>query len=87
MESYRKATLEKIAANEQKIDAFNDRMDKLKSKEKEEYNKRMNELNSKNSDLRMRLETYKEEGKENWENFKTKFNQDMDSLQARIVNF
>ena len=37
-------------------------------------------LEVKNSDMRMRMDNYKEDGKDNWETFKTEFSHDMDEL-------
>ena len=36
--------------------------------------------NKKNSDLKMKLDNYKAEGKENWKKFKIEFNRDMEEL-------
>jgi hypothetical protein len=43
-------------------------------------------LEKQNSDLKMRLENYKEEGKEKWEIFKTKFTHDMEVMGDALKN-
>ena len=37
-------------------------------------------MEQKNTDLKRRLDDYKQDGKENWEKFKIEFNRDMDEL-------
>ncbi|MBA3707137.1 MAG: hypothetical protein H0W84_14905 [Bacteroidetes bacterium] len=45
------------------------------------YDKRINELEQKNKDLKKRMADYNEQdGKSNWQLFKTEFTHDMDEL-------
>jgi hypothetical protein len=44
-------------------------------------------LEQKTADMKKNLKEYKEEGKEQWESFKTKFNRNMDDLGQSISNF
>jgi hypothetical protein len=44
-------------------------------------------LEKQNEDLKKILREYKEEGKENWETFKLKFNRNMNDLDNSINNF
>lgn len=80
VETYRKATAERIAANDQSIAEFNLRLANDKQEAKEDYRKKVTELEQKNSDMRKKMDDYKVEGKDNWEIFKTEFNRDMDEL-------
>lgn len=54
---------------------------------KEEYEKKVNDLNSKNSDMKMRLDTFKFDSKTKWEAFKFELNKDMDELGQAINDF
>lgn len=80
VESYRKQTDEKIIANEQSIKEFNARIANEKKEAKAAYQKKIAELEQKNSDMKKKMDDYKQDGKENWEKFKTEFNRDMDEL-------
>ncbi len=80
MESYKKETAEKIAANNQSIADFNVRIANEKADAKANYKKKMAALQQKNDDLKKRLDDYKADGKDKWEKFKTAFNHDMDKL-------
>ena len=44
-------------------------------------------LEMKNTDMKKRLADNNSENKENWENFKTEFNRDMDELGVAIKDF
>lgn len=80
MAKYRIATNEKIAANEKSIAEFNARIDDQKKVAKSEYKIKIAELEKKNTDMKKKLDEYKENGKDNWEKFKTEFNHDMEEL-------
>lgn len=80
IENYRQATADKIAANEKSIAEFNTRVDLQKKEAKAEYKMKIAELEKKNSDMKKKMDEYKEDGKDNWEKFKTEFSHDMDEL-------
>ncbi len=80
VESYRKETTDRITANEQSIKEFNARIANEKREAKAAYQKKIASLEKKNRDMKMKMDNYKGEGKENWEKFKTEFNHDMDEL-------
>jgi predicted nucleic acid-binding Zn-ribbon protein len=61
---------EQIKANEDRIDAFKEKMEKADRKTKAKYNKAVADLEQKNSDLKKKLEEYKDEGESKWEEFK-----------------
>ena len=86
IENYRKETAEKVAANEKTIADFNLRIASEKKVAKMDYQKQVAVLEKQNSDLKMRLENYKEEGKEKWEIFKTKFTHDMEVMGDALKN-
>ncbi len=80
MENYRRETNEKIAANNKSIAEFNSRIQDKKNVAKTEYQNTIIALEQKNTDLKKRMDEYKEDGKENWEKFKIEFNHDMEKL-------
>jgi chromosome segregation ATPase len=80
METYRKETEAKIAANNESIAAFNARIDSKKAEAKTDYKNRIAELENKNTDMKKRLDEYKADGKDNWEIFKLEFSRDMEEL-------
>ncbi|WP_394993798.1 hypothetical protein [Emticicia sp.] len=80
VESYKRETAEKISANELSIKEFNERIATEKKQAQGAYKQKIAELEQKNTDLKRRLDDYKQDGKENWEKFKIEFNRDMDEL-------
>jgi len=71
---------QQITANENRIDAFKEKMEKAGTKTKAKYNHEVAELEQKNRDLKKKLEEYKDEGESKWQEFKTNFGQDMDGV-------
>jgi DNA anti-recombination protein RmuC len=84
VDTYRKEAAEKINANNKSISEFNQRIAKEKNAAKMEYQKKIADLETKNTDLEKKLTDYKDDGKENWEKFKTEFNQQMNDLGEAI---
>ncbi|MBA3704367.1 MAG: peptidase M23, partial [Bacteroidetes bacterium] len=80
VETYRKETAEKIAANNQSIAEFNARIENEKKEAKADYKKKIAELEQKNTDMQKRMDDYKVDGKDKWETFKAEFSHDMDQL-------
>ena len=80
IESYRKETADKIAANDRSIAEFNARIKREKMDAKADYKKKIAELEQKNSDMKKKMDDYKAEGKENWEKFKAEFSHDMEEI-------
>ena len=71
---------EKIEANNKSIADFKQRINEQKKEAKEDYKKKIAELEQKNTDSKKKMDDYKADSKEGWENFKTEFNHDMDEL-------
>lgn len=82
IDTYRRETADKIAANEKSAAEFRERIKDDKKEAKAEYNEKIAKLEEKNSDMRKRMDDYQADGKENWEKFKTEFNHDMDEIGA-----
>jgi len=80
IESYRKETADKIAANDRSIAEFNARIKSQKKAAKADYKKKIAALEQKNSDMKKKIDGYKAEGKENWEKFKAEFSHDMEEI-------
>ena len=75
---------EQIKANEDRIDAFKEKMKKADSKIKTKYKKAVAELEQKNRDLKKKLEEYTDEGENKWQEFKTNFSHDIDGVGKTI---
>ncbi len=71
---------QKIEANEKRLDAFKEKMEKAGPEVKAKYIKEIALLEQKNNDLKMKLADYKDDGQSNWEEFKTNFKKDMDGI-------
>lgn len=80
VENYRKETAERIAANDTTIADYKSRIAAQKKSLKADYLKKITALETQNSDMKMRMENYKEEGKEKWEIFKTEYTHDMETM-------
>ncbi|MBB6004375.1 peptidase M23 [Arcicella rosea] len=80
VESYKVTTAERIAANDKSIAEFKVRIDKEKKEAKADYLEKLTKLEQKNTDLKKKMDDYKDDGKENWDKFKAEFNHDMDEL-------
>jgi chromosome segregation ATPase len=80
IENYRKETANRIAANDQTIVELKAKIEHQKKAVRAEYRKKIAELEQKNSEMKKKMESYKEEGKDKWEVFKAEFNHDMDEL-------
>lgn len=80
LESYKNETAAKIAANNKSIAEFNQRIAKEKKEVKADYQKKIAELEQKNTDMQLRIDGYKAEGKDKWEIFKAEFSRDMDAI-------
>jgi hypothetical protein len=80
VENYRIETAARIAANDESIREFNARVEKDKRAANADYKKKMAELQQKNVDMKLRMDNYREEGKDKWVIFKTEFSHDMDEM-------
>ncbi|MGZ5511611.1 MAG: sll1863 family stress response protein [Nitrososphaeraceae archaeon] len=74
----------KINTNQQKIDDFKAAMKTTSAKFKAKYENEVLTLEQKNIELKKKLNEFKYERKENWEDFKKAFNSDMDSVGTTL---
>jgi phage protein D len=84
IETYKKETDTKIAANNQSLIDFRTRIANEKQAAKDEYEKKIAELDKKNTDMKKMLDDYKAEGKEKWDLFKNDFNNEMDKINRSM---
>ena len=80
VERYRISTNERIAANDKLLADLKAAVGKDKLKAKKEYSDRIFELEKKNAEMKKKMNEYKAEEQDKWENFKTEFNHDLDGL-------
>jgi hypothetical protein len=84
---FRKASDEKIAAHEKSIAEFKTRIANEKLVNKVAYEKKLKELEQKNSDMKKKLDEYKEESQDKWASFKSEFGRDLDDLGKAFKDF
>lgn len=77
---YRKEMSDKFNEFDQKLIEFNLKIEELKDDAKADYQKRLEVLEQKNNNLKEKINSYKEEGKEKWDTFKAEFSHDIDEL-------
>ena len=70
----------KIGDNEKRINDFKAEMKKTGEKFKSKYANKVLTLEQKNIELKKMINSYRYEGKDNWDNFKLEFNSNMDSV-------
>lgn len=84
---YRVEKAESIAANQKSIAEFKARIEKDKKGAKAEYLNKIAELEKKNTDMKYKMDNYKEEGKEKWVVFRDEFTQDLIELGIALKDF
>jgi hypothetical protein len=77
---FRKISDEKISKNEKTIAEFRVKIAKERKENRVRYEKNLAVLEQKNLDLKKKLAEYKEERNQDWNEFRTEFNHDMDEL-------
>lgn len=70
----------KIDANQKQIDNLKAAMKSTSAKFKAQYENQVLTLEQKNIELKKKLNDYKYEGKDNWEEFKNYFNSEVDTV-------
>jgi len=87
VQQFKKESEEQIIANEKSIAEFKAKIAKEKKENRALYQKRLAELEQQNSDMKKRLEEFREDGKENWISFRNKFNHDMEEIGKSFHDF
>ena len=80
IERCRRESAQRFEANDRTIAELKAEMRSDKKAAKAEYRRKVEELEQRNNDLRVRMNDYKADGRDNWERFKIEFNHDMDDL-------
>lgn len=84
MTAYRMETANRIIANQKTIADFNTKITKLKKEKREEYLEDIAELDKKNTEMKDKLNSYKDNGSDKWKSFKMEFSKEMDDLGKSI---
>lgn len=84
IENYKVFTSERIASNEKSIAEFNALILKEKKEVNAEYREKIRELETNNSEMKMKINDYRPEGKDNWQTFKNDFARDLDALSTKV---
>jgi TRAP-type mannitol/chloroaromatic compound transport system substrate-binding protein len=79
-----KRTEEIVNANEKNISDLKDKLANQNMEVKTKYEKKLEELDQKNSDLKIKLEEYKEDGTDKFEKFKTEYLNEIDEIGKSI---
>lgn len=87
IQQFKKESEEKIIANVKSIDEYKAIIANEKMETKASFEKILTDLEQKNSDLRKKLDEFKEEGQDKWQIFKTEFSNDMDELEKAFQDF
>jgi septal ring factor EnvC (AmiA/AmiB activator) len=80
VEKYKIETADKIIENDKRIADLNASIKTEKKETREQFIKDIAALEAKNADLKMQIEVYKADSKENCDKFKIEFSHDMDEL-------
>jgi hypothetical protein len=80
IEKFKIVTVERISANEKKIAEFKDKIAGENAENKAKLENKLAELEQKNKEMKAKLAAYKNNGNEQWDEFKTEFNHDMKEL-------
>lgn len=83
-QTYRTQREQDLARNQDTIASFQARLKKANAKLRVALDSAEMALERQNADLRARLETFKAEGQDNWQQFKNKFDQSMDSVRGSL---
>lgn len=84
---FKKETEEKIKSNEKSIAILKVNLSEVNETKKAAYQKSVGELEQKNTELKKKLVDYKYENQSDWDIFKMKFNEELNSLTKSIKNF
>lgn len=76
-----------IANNETKIAAFKLKIEQANKATKSEYEKAVADLEQKNSELKVKLGNYNDEGADKWQEFKSEFKSDLNKLGKALSDF
>ena len=84
--AFKESTNATIAQNEIRITELKAKMKKTGKTIDEEYAKKIKELEEKNKEIKLKVESYKNDAKSDWKSFKEEYNRDMDELGQALKN-
>lgn len=84
---FRTQAEEKIIAHNKSIAEFRTRIAQQKRENRSQYEAKLYELEQKNTDLKKKLDDYKDGGKDKWVSFKNEFGHDMEELGKALKDF
>lgn len=84
IEKYRKEVAIKIAENDKSMADFKARIETNKKNANIDYKDRIAKIEQKNSDMKKKMDNYKAEIKNKWQDFKYEFTRDMDELSKDL---
>lgn len=84
MEVYKQEILLKIMENDAKIAEHKEMLATEKGADKVKHQEQIIDLEARNSKLKIKLESYNGEGKDNWEMFKTELNKEINDLGVAL---
>ncbi len=84
---FRKETAAMVEANTRSIAELNKAAEGKTDDVKAAYRKQVNGLEQKNKELKTKIDSYVENGQDNWEVFKSEFSRDMQSLGQSLKDF
>lgn len=85
-QEFKAASERQIEANEDRIEAFKEKMGEAVAETKVEYNQKVAALEQKNRELKKQLDEYTDEGEGKWQEFKKNFRHDMDSVGKTMTD-
>ena len=80
METYKQEIQLKIMENDEKIAEHKGMLANMKGDDKLKHQEEIIDLEARNSKLKIKLESYNGEGKDNWEMFKTELNKEINDF-------
>lgn len=80
VEAYRREIADKIVVNNEQISDLNARIEQVNENTRDSYKQKVADLERKNIEMKTRLDNFKAEGKDEWMQFKTEFDRDMNNL-------
>ena len=87
IQQFKKESQEKINDYDKSIADFKAGLANTKKVDKAKYEKALADLEQKKSDLKKKLEEFKEDQVANWKSFKIEFNHDMDDLGKSLKDY
>lgn len=86
IQQWKEETLLKINDNDKSILELKSKISGLKKDAKLKYEENIALIEQKNADLKKKFDDFKDDGQDDWQDFKIEFNRDMDELKEALKN-